>query len=1281
MLHESAVPQEDQETESSRQQSSEPLTSSLSVPDSMRIELDRSDAAVDLGESSYTETPKKPLSESSGRIMSSSTSSTESSAAGDAPSIKSEEAQRAPSLETTPRDLSVSESLQSAEQRESESSLPLEVTKEAVMSSSSTGLSSSSGSMGPQHVVASAPSPPPPLKSLRMSHLHKKYHAELEYMLKEFRKLESQLLGAKGNGTGVQESEGSRERREKLHSFILHLEDTIRQIEMGVALEAEGVSTGNSAFTDSDSLNIITKEKEHDESVQKLEEHILANLLPVKVRLKKQLAAQQGATRNPIGMPTARRGMLQPSAVTEKGTFAVAAEQRLMAAEAARLTMEQQESQFPIASPTAASQFGRPLSGGGSSLTQKLHGSVLGSKKRPHRYEVGNEDDEGPRQEESEETQHRRKVFYGGLAPGSEQVHSGVSAAAGVHKMIIETPALVKAQNMPVIQATRLSSSSTNTALPPYSRTSAMNSGIAAHAGVVRNASLDQHPTRRIDDSALSDEERKRLRKLRRSKKKRREANRREKERQKQILIQQQAAQAQIPKVVSKKGGKTGTVKVQGKKKGPRSVEYICALCSETYASTCDHNPWWALSSHECPKCRKTQVPRVDITSPANAIEYHPALLAHADETGSTEMGGSSPVHTSVVGVVRLNPGNVATTGVCHGNQLGNRKFQKYPPISMSDSEDSDFSDLSDGPLSDFSGDSDDSDDLPPLSPAEQAENENFGHGYCGPVMDDIDAKRLLVLMGHASTCPGRHKNAKHRDVCNSTKYLMLHIRDCPGTTATFDICPFPWCRKVKHLLYHLVSCQNPEECMICNKEGLSKNLYLLSSLNDYRRQKQNERIKAAMAAAKAKPKNLIRPGLQRKPIPMNISKEPTNKPLPCARPVTAQIPPLPLLSGPNPGPSPMATTTPSIFASAQRPTTINGVHPAGTALLNANMQSIPKPSIVVSSVTKVAATLPLVRAPDAVSSAVPTLGLSVNNAVCVDLQTKQRQADLIGNSAEVDLIATSVEVDLIATSAEVHLTRLSPVPNPTTSLENVVTVSLEDVVQVDKMTFIAPESTSASLIESSVCAPSTAFDEAKSSLDAHTVVACLEANFESAAATQPTEDLVELSVASAGITVAEMFHVSDLTSAFSSGTSPSLMEGTFTECVQFSSEQANSTQNSVSVNGEVMDATTVKTESSTAPSVDVVNVVSSFPKMRHEGSQTKAAALMLPHLPPIVADDEAAEASECSSTDVEVAEASQIMCISASGALDAQVNIEGSTGSTGIEQSDKKAQTVEIEC
>jgi hypothetical protein len=47
----------------------------------------------------------------------------------------------------------------------------------------------------------------------------------------------------------------------------------------------------------------LTKEKKEEENVHKLKEHILANLLPVKVRLKKHLAAQQRASRNPAGMP------------------------------------------------------------------------------------------------------------------------------------------------------------------------------------------------------------------------------------------------------------------------------------------------------------------------------------------------------------------------------------------------------------------------------------------------------------------------------------------------------------------------------------------------------------------------------------------------------------------------------------------------------------------------------------------------------------------------------------------------------------------------------------------------------------------------------------------------------------------------------------------------------------------------------------------------------------------------------------------------------------------
>ena len=75
-------------------------------------------------------------------------------------------------------------------------------------------------------------------------------------------------------------------------------------------------------FADSSALTKLTKEKEEkeEENVQKIEEHILANLLPVNT---KQLAAQQGATHNPSGMPITRR-RLQPVAaghIGGKGTF------------------------------------------------------------------------------------------------------------------------------------------------------------------------------------------------------------------------------------------------------------------------------------------------------------------------------------------------------------------------------------------------------------------------------------------------------------------------------------------------------------------------------------------------------------------------------------------------------------------------------------------------------------------------------------------------------------------------------------------------------------------------------------------------------------------------------------------------------------------------------------------------------------------------------------------------------------------------------------------------
>eukprot|EP00978_Attheya_sp_CCMP212_P010286 scaffold24807_cov53-Attheya_sp.AAC.3 len=310
--------------------------------------------------------------------------------------------------------------------------------------------------------LSRSPSPPPPLKSLTMLHLRKKYTPELEYMLREFRKLERQLLGAKTNNA-VEESAGSRERREKLHSFILHLEDTVRQIELGVQLELQGKSTvmvgvslGGGASTDenaktgkdgdvqmteeevkkqlatSAALTKLTKEKEEEENVQKLEEHILANLLP--------------------GRP---------------GTFVAAAEQRRKAQqEAARAAAYQMQQEQVVATsstvgpmspdspgPAHPTHFGKPLRGGGSSLTKKLHGATLGSKARANGYGVGspssptnlatadatppdNVTSSSPSPEDdSPSSSRKRKILYAGIAPGSTSRHvdSSFNAAVNVH--------------------------------------------------------------------------------------------------------------------------------------------------------------------------------------------------------------------------------------------------------------------------------------------------------------------------------------------------------------------------------------------------------------------------------------------------------------------------------------------------------------------------------------------------------------------------------------------------------------------------------------------------------------------------------------------------------------------------------------------------------------------------------------------------------------------------------------------------------------------------------
>jgi len=493
--------------------------------------------------------------------------------------------------------------------------------------------------------AAELPVPACPSRALKMEHLKTKYTGELEYMLREFRKLERQLLGAKG-ATQIEESAGSRERREKLHSFILHLEDTIRQIELGCTLESEGKSTVNVGVAgpeqqdataqelakkhraESSSLSSVTLEKEEEENVQKLEEHILANLLPVKVRLKKQLAAQQGATKNPAGMPAMRRGSLQPtdSADRGKGTFAAAAEQRRKQAEALAAQQQQQQQQVPVA-PVHPNNthFGKPLGRRVSSLTQKLHGETLGSQGRPHGYGVGAAEAGSAGLDTS-----NRKIIYGGVAPGSKQVASGVAVASAVHNMVVESPHLQnsrqasgapkpEAAGLPLVVAPiKPAGASRKVSLPAKCRAASKSAASKPAArppcnnGKAPKDTPEMEPSattklirEKLDDKAISDDERKRLRRKLKKKLLIRRAKRREIERQRQAAI------AQSAQVVSKTGAgrkKSMGGTVNGKKRGPRNVEYICSLCSETYSSVCEYNPWWALARHECPKCRKTQV-------------------------------------------------------------------------------------------------------------------------------------------------------------------------------------------------------------------------------------------------------------------------------------------------------------------------------------------------------------------------------------------------------------------------------------------------------------------------------------------------------------------------------------------------------------------------------------------------------------------------------------------------------------------------------------------------
>ena len=788
------------------------------------------------------------------------------------------------------------------------------------------------------------PSPPPPLKALTMEHLRKKYLEELEYMRTEFCKLERQLLGSRASAQA--EPQASRERREKLHSFIVHLEETIKQIKEGCRLESQGEgrrptalvgSEAKQEFADNSALTKLTREKEEEETVQKLEEHILANLLPVKVRLTKQLAAQQGATKNPVGMPSSARAPRPSAAAIGKGTFAAAAEERRRREEEGRAKARgvtadggSMSSSAVLSPPTTTSLLGKPICVGGSSLTKKLHGKTLGAHARAGGEGVGQSSASVPSNNTGTPSSSRgrrsphpasagrcgtnvadspasfhtastaedglgdemrhpvgKPMLYAGMALGSQQVSSSISAAQGAHDMVVTDPNLrvlnraglafaaaektsrTAAQQLsgvpppppPLHQPTQpnpkaglalakpsaVQSSGSDPSNESVRSSAASATGPASVAvAKVQTAALQKHVAmtkaataagvavlnahqrlgavsgttatqlaarakaraaaglppldasangtlasadqlrrigkkstgdrgkrkRRSDPNLTKEEIVRHERRLGRRKRRRRITKRLERERirhaaytaqARHVQAQQNAAVAAAaaaaaqqakPEPPRKGKAKCSNLAAPAKKTGPRTVEYICALCNETYMSSSDANPWWALRHQDCTKCGKRQVPRIDISAPSNLIEYHPALLAHAEDSSSGGGGGGSAS-------VSLRKGTPATgTYIPPSSQFVSPP--KYPDLGDLYASDSESSDEEEAvSLEGESSEESEDDDTVlgfngPLSPAERAEAEDFGRDYAGPKMTESESARLMVLMAHASTCPGR---------------------------------------------------------------------------------------------------------------------------------------------------------------------------------------------------------------------------------------------------------------------------------------------------------------------------------------------------------------------------------------------------------------------------------------------------------------------------------------------------------------------------------------------
>jgi len=206
----------------------------------------------------------------------------------------------------------------------------------------------------------------------------------------------------------------------------------------------------------------------------------------------------------------------------------------------------------------------------------------------------------------------------------------------------------------------------------------------------------------------------------------------------------------------------------------PRLVQYQCSCCVGEYQMLVHENAWWAVYVHECPICQTHQIPRIDINLSINSVELDPNIVALYGE-------------------------------------------------GMDDEEE-------DGGDEDSDEDEDSSED------ALDSQEEEHPFGTEGTLAAQ-EASKLLVLMCHARTCTGSHSSPKHAEICKSTKFLMLHIRDCNGFDNFGNECKFPWCTPCKRMLQHLTRCYQPDQCTICNPFTLPETFKKLQEVNNLRSQ------------------------------------------------------------------------------------------------------------------------------------------------------------------------------------------------------------------------------------------------------------------------------------------------------------------------------------------------------------------------------------------------------------------------------------------------------------